>query len=336
MANKKSQCYAFTCYPQEGDLEKFQALEKVDHLLLSEEICPTTGNIHWQGCIRWDCQRTWTASVQLGHMNWSNYEKCNQRYEYNIRYCLKGLQSHEEYTKMGTNGPNYGKDLKIILERGTRPWTQQEKGESQIQRYKRNIDAVLAGKIDEVDADILGKGMRNLEYGAQRLHEFHHPAALMDGIAADHFEWHYGVSDSGKSHYVRKLGAVFIWLKKPNGAQWNTYDYQETVVFQDVDHTTCPSPYEVKNWFDLDPFLVDIKWGTKHIRPKRMIVTSQESIEECFPDWKGEHLKAMKRRFKIYHWPEPYCLEDGTPNPDWYDPTLIDQDTPGPEWTEHI
>lgn len=31
----------------------------------------------------------------------------------NIRYCSKGLQSHEEYEQLGENGPNYGKDAKV-------------------------------------------------------------------------------------------------------------------------------------------------------------------------------------------------------------------------------
>lgn len=41
------------------------------------------------------------------------------------------------------------------------------------------------------------------------------------------------------------------------------------------------------------------------IRPQKVIVTSNYSIEECFPDENSAGLQALKRRFVTHHYSKP-------------------------------
>jgi len=57
----------------------------------------------------------------------------------------------------------------------------------------------------------------------------------------------------------------------------------------------------MKKWADKYPVTVSIKQSSACIRPKRIIVTSNYTIQECYPD--SHDLEAIKRRFNQIHHP---------------------------------
>lgn len=78
---------------------------------------------------------------------------------------------------------------------------------------------------------------------------------------------------------------------------WDSYSDQEVVLIDDVDYNQVNwIGYFLKIWSDHYPFIAEVKGGSKLIRPKKVIVTSQYSIDNLFND--EELKKALKRRFK--------------------------------------
>jgi hypothetical protein len=57
--------------------------------------------------------------------------------------------------------------------------------------------------------------------------------------------------------------------------------------------------HHLKLWGDHFSFLGETKGGMIRIRPKRIIVTSNYSLHDCFPETQLQD--AVSRRFKIQH-----------------------------------
>ena len=65
---------------------------------------------------------------------------------------------------------------------------------------------------------------------------------------------------------------------------WDGYNHEEVVVLDDYDpkHTEFLA-YYLKIWADHYSFNAEVKGGMMRIRPKTIIVTSQYSLDACFP-----------------------------------------------------
>jgi len=117
----------------------------------------------------------------------------------------------------------------------------------------------------------------------------------------NHFEWWYGPTGTGKSktmwstypqHYDKQMNK---W--------WDGYLYDDVVAIEEADPKKCEHmAYFFKRWADHYPFRAEIKNGhLNNIRPNKIIVTSNYTIKECFPnrqDW-----EPLMRRFKVVHFP---------------------------------
>lgn len=79
---------------------------------------------------------------------------------------------------------------------------------------------------------------------------------------------------------------------------WDGYHGQDVVLLDDWD----PSHEQflrqhLKTWADRYPFRAETKGSSMMIRPKKIIVTSNFSINECFSN--PEDAAAIRRRFKV-------------------------------------
>lgn len=111
-------------------------------------------------------------------------------------------------------------------------------------------------------------------------------------------EWWIGPTGSGKSR--------LLWEKYPNhyskslNKWWDGYTYEETVAIEEWSPKNECTASSLKIWADRYPFSAEIKGGTlQKIRPRRIIVLSNYSIEQCFE--REEDRGPLFRRFKIVH-----------------------------------
>lgn len=118
-----------------------------------------------------------------------------------------------------------------------------------------------------------------------------------EAIAVDTLdgEWHYGPTGTGKSRSVRAAHKdAFI---KSNDIWWDGYQAEETVIIEEMGPKQIGGQH-LKQWADHYPFKAAQKGSQLLIRPKKIIITSNYSIEECYPE-PQDHL-PLKRRFKLH------------------------------------
>ena len=115
-------------------------------------------------------------------------------------------------------------------------------------------------------------------------------------------EWWYGPTGTGKSRDV--------WKKYPDhyakqtNKWWDGYCGEEVVVIEEWEPKNECTASKLKIWADRYPFSGEIKGGTlQKIRPKKIIVTSNYSIRECFPnpqDYGPLERNSSPYTFQIY------------------------------------
>lgn len=111
-------------------------------------------------------------------------------------------------------------------------------------------------------------------------------------------EWWYGETGTGKSKE--------LWERFPGHYQkslnkwWDGYQNQEVVAIEEWSPKNEITSSFLKIWADRYPFQAEIKGSTlQKIRPLKIIVLSNYSIDECFPN--SQDLGPIKRRFKVKH-----------------------------------
>jgi len=114
--------------------------------------------------------------------------------------------------------------------------------------------------------------------------------------------WIGGPSGSGKSTIAfTRFGDYY---PKGKNKWWCGYNGEGTVVLDDVDESWKDTLYYWKWWFGKWSFLGETKNGTLRLRPRKVIVTSNFTLDELLEKWgipDGER-KPYQRRFKSQYW----------------------------------
>lgn len=109
-------------------------------------------------------------------------------------------------------------------------------------------------------------------------------------------EWHWGPTGTGKSRTVRTAYPdAFI---KSNDVWWDGYQGEEVVILEEMGPKQL-NHWHLLMWSDRYPFKANSKGGMMQIRPLKFIITSNYTIEECFPE--RQQYEPLKRRFTIHH-----------------------------------
>lgn len=144
-----------------------------------------------------------------------------------------------------------------------------------------------------------------------------------------------GSPRTGKSRFANTIGSPFT--KAPN-KWWCGYTNQDTVIFEDLDHSNCKSlSWWLKYWLDGQPRSGETKNGNTWLLYDTFVVTSNYRPETLFGD-DIELIKAIKGRFKVVvvldHRVSPIGqVEIKTPDPDnpmlvkWYNQCNIFSDS---------
>jgi len=106
--------------------------------------------------------------------------------------------------------------------------------------------------------------------------------------------WLYGPAGCGKTTSAnRAYPNAFL---KPISRWWDGYQGEETVILDDFGVYHRELTTDLKHWADFLPFIAETKGSSVYVRPQRVIVTSQYSIEEIWGE-DAQALEAITRRF---------------------------------------
>jgi len=114
-------------------------------------------------------------------------------------------------------------------------------------------------------------------------------------------EWWIGPTGSGKSRLLWELYPKHF--AKNINKWWDGYRFEGVVAIEEWSPENAVTAQSLKKWADRYPFPGEIKGGTiQHLRPRKIIVLSNYTIEECFP--RAADLGPIQRRFKVIQFPE--------------------------------
>lgn len=258
--------FVFTWNNYDDSNEQTLSELKYKYIYYGKEVAPTTGTPHLQGYICLINQQTESAIRKK--LKGAHVEAMRGSLEKNDLYCSKGG---------------------MVTELGTKPLTSNQKGEKEIERYKRAREYAKSGDFDKIDADIYIRHLGNLK--KIRAESQNAPPALNGELTN---VWLWGPPGSGKSSqaFNQNPGAYLKGLNK----WWDGYDGQETVIIDDMDPYHKSLAQEFKVWGHHYPFPAETKGGSICIRPKKLIITSNYRIDEVWDDETTR--EAMKRRYQ--------------------------------------
>lgn len=276
---QRSYSFTFTInnYTDE-DIKQLEALE-CQYIVYGKEVS-TTGTPHLQGYTKFSTQRT-LSSVSK-----------------------KIKRAHLEVARVDVAAAKYCQKDGDFTERGEPPKTKEEKGkeggEAAKRKYEEVRDLAKAGNLDEISEKYPGIWLRS--YSTLKKIKVDHMPKLpdLDGVCGT---WIVGPAGCGKTRLATKLTKDLAYWKPADNAWWDGYQGEADVVLDDVDKFMVKMAYHMKIWAHQKPFIAETKGGSMNIRPTRIIVTSQYTIDEIWEDDKTRD--ALNRRFKVIDMGEP-------------------------------
>lgn len=162
------------------------------------------------------------------------------------------------------------------------------------ERWRAIVDAAERGDMEYIRDEFPGEYLRYYDR-LLRLRSRH--SSILDELQN---EWWYGPTGTGKSRRV--------WAEYPDhypkqlNKWWDGYRDEEVVVIEEWAPKNEMTASGLKIWADRYPFSCEVKGGCiRRIRPKKIIVTSNYSMEQCFE--RVEDLEPLQRRFKQVYFP---------------------------------
>lgn len=241
------------------------------------ETCPETGRKHLQGFVCFSGKRSFAkAKASIGTS--VHIEVARGSVTDNTQYCSKDGDFHEF---------------------GERPTEQTENAAiANKKRYQEAYEKAREGNFKAISPDILIHCYGNLKRIREDAQLESAVRSLPSGTVAG--LWLYGYPGLGKSFWVRntceQLGLTYYY--KQLNKWWDGYLDQQIVVLEDVDHTNSKwMGWFLKIWADEGWFMAETKGGTRKIRPRAVVVTSNYLIDDLF----GLDLAscaAIKRRYE--------------------------------------
>jgi hypothetical protein len=164
-----------------------------------------------------------------------------------------------------------------------------DKGEAEKARWELAWEFAKVGDMESIPADIRIRSYSSL----RRIERDYMPRCGSLGSPCG--IWIYGPAGVGKTlAVVTAYPEVYI---KPRNVWWDGYQREPIVLIDDIDKFDVRLGGLLKHWADAFPFIGECKGGSIRIRPTKLLVTSQYTIEDIWQD--EETRQALSRRFVV-------------------------------------
>lgn len=204
------------------------------------------------------------------------------------------------------------KENPLLFEKGERPEKDNGKkgGQASKKKWEDAFQAAKEGRFDDIPRDIYICHDRAFHrVYEENLHDENMEHMNNDDLK-DHFLWLYGPTGTGKSYWARQIAKKLDpegkpLLKKWN-KWWNGYKCHWVTIMEEADPERCKTQAgNLKEMADKWDTSAEVKNGfIEDMRPHYIIVTSNYSIEECFPN--ENDYNPLKRRFTQIYLDKPY------------------------------
>lgn len=272
-------CFTLNNYTQE-DMDRFrQFRDAISYIIYNKEV-GDQGTLHLQGFISMKIRKRMTQMKAL--MPKAHLEVKQGSVAEAVHYCMKPVP--ECMCKHCVKARPQVADFTIF---GVVP---KEAYEAMRDKWEDWYQLAKAQRLDEIPKKILLRYHAAFKRIAQDNPEKPEDLDNLDN------EWIVAPTGYGKSHYVREKYRD-LYDKAPN--KWFVgYRGEETILLDDLGPEQCKYlSWYIKRWADLYSFPMETKGGGRQIRPRRIVVTSQYTIEDCFEDWRVRD--AVLRRFTV-------------------------------------
>jgi len=260
MSTSKRWCFTLNNWTQ----EEYDAMITTPavYLVIGKEI-GKTGTPHLQGFATFQTMQRMSAMQKISKR--AHWETAYGTTEQAAEYCKKDGDYEE---------------------RGVMP---KPKGEGEKERWAAAKKAAQAGKLDDIPEDIYVRYYRTLKEIAKDHMVKPDDADDVTGV------WLWGAPGVGKSRKAREdyPGAYF----KMQNKWWDGYQGEEYVILDDYDSKELG--HLLKIWADRYSFMAETKGGALHIRPKKIVITSNYSPEDPIFDWDDMKREAIMRRMTV-------------------------------------
>lgn len=167
-------------------------------------------------------------------------------------------------------------------------------------RYEEAFELAKKGDLDGIDKDMLTQHY----HAYKRIRQDYQVAPPpLDNVCG---HWYQGPPNTGKSYTARERYPGYY--DKPCNKWFDGYRGEETIILDDFDHQHKVLGHHLKRWGDRYAFPAEQKGTTIQIRPKRIVVTSNYSIDEIFSE-DPLLVKALKRRYLVEEFDEVYTAD---------------------------
>lgn len=265
--------WCFTCNNYTESKQQRLVNTKYKYLVYGRET-GESGTPHLQGYIHFECTRTKSQVIKLLGPGF-HVERRMGTLDQAIAYCKKD-GDYDEF--------------------GEKPKNSKEKGQAEKDRWGRIVSLAEAGNIAELKQDF----PKEMVLYGPRLLALHKPERKPLNGELCH-EWWTGATGTGKSRLVWELYPNHF--AKSLNKWWDGYSFQDVVVIEEwAPRNECTASF-LKIWADRYAFTCEVKGAMlPMIRPKKLIVLSNYTIEQCFPQ--KEDCDPLLRRFKVINFPD--------------------------------
>lgn len=281
-----SRNWCFTIFNYDDALiEHLKNLDKIKHCVFQEECCPSSGKKHLQGHVIWISVKTMSACKKALKSPTCHLEVMRGTPKQSTEYCTKD-ETHV------TDGSR--------VEIGVCP-----KGKGTRSDLEECINRIRLGELKyndiELDYPQLFVQYRN---GLREICDKYHGKPRN---FKSHVSVFYGKSGTGKSlKAFESSNDVYVLRCNKSQVWFDGYNYNDTLIIDDF-YGWIPFNM-LLNLLDRYSMKVDVKGGAMEFNSKNIIITSNKSPLEWYPNLSNEHKYALLRRLDNVQ----YFKRDGT------------------------